>query len=159
MGIPLTYNVRNVRVRWRTTIFTILGVTLVVAVYVLLQAMAAGIEKSSGSTGDPRNVMIVRKGSTAESSSQITREQFRVIPYMAEVARDAEGKPLVSADVLVLISLPRSTGQGEANVLLRGISSVGMDLRPQVKLVGGRWFASGHREMPHTGAWRFDHGG
>jgi len=119
----------------------------VVAVYVLLQAMAAGIEKSSGSTGDPRNVMIVRKGSTAESSSQITREQFRVIPYMAEVARDAEGKPLVSADVLVLISLPRSTGQGEANVLLRGISSVGMDLRPQVKLVGGRWFAAGHREI------------
>src|SRR3954447_16461413 len=146
MALPITYNIRNVLVRWRTTLFTILGVTLVVAVYVLLQSMAAGIEKSSESTGDPRNVLIVRKGSTAESSSQITREQFRLIPYMAEVARDAQGRPLVSADVLVLIALPRKT-EGEANVLLRGISPVGMDLRPQVKLVAGRWFTPGKREL------------
>ena len=147
MALPVTYNLRNVMVRWRTTLFTILGVTLVVAVYVLLQSMAAGIEKSSASTGDPRNVLIVRKGSTAESSSQVTREQFRLIPYLPEVARDALGRPLVSPDVLVLISLPRRTAAGEANVLLRGISQVGMDLRPQVKLVAGRWFVPGQREL------------
>src|SRR5437867_4054795 len=147
MALPITYNVRNVFVRWRTTGFTVLGVTLVVAVYVLLQSMAAGIRNSSGNTGDPRNVMIVRKGSTAESSSQVTREQFRLIPYMPEVARDIQGRPLVSADVLVLIALPRRTGQGEANVLLRGISPVGMDLRPQVHLVAGRWFTPGKREV------------
>jgi putative ABC transport system permease protein len=147
MALPLTYNVRNVLVRWRTTLFTVLGVTLVVAVYVLLQSMAAGIEKSSASTGDPRNIMIVRKGSTAESSSQVTREQFRLIPYLPEVARDARGQPLVSADVLVLIALPRHSGQGEANVLLRGISPVGMELRPQVRLVDGRWFTHGKREL------------
>ena len=69
MALPITYNIRNVLVRWRTTLFTILGVTLVVAVYVLLQSMAAGIEKSSASTGDPRNVLIVRKGSTADGFS------------------------------------------------------------------------------------------
>src|SRR6266404_1952692 len=147
MALPFTYNIRNVLVRWRTTLFTILGVTLVVAVYVLLQSMAAGIEKSSASTGDPRNVMIVRKGSTAESSSQITREQYRLIPYMPEVARNEQGRPLISADVLVLISLPRKPAQGEANVLLRGVSPVGMDLRPQVKLVAGRWFTPGKREL------------
>jgi putative ABC transport system permease protein len=147
MALPVTYNLRNVLVRWRTTLFTILGVTLVVAVYVLLQSMAAGIEKSSASTGDPRNVLIVRKGSTAESSSQVTREQFRLLPYLPEIARDAQGRPLISADVLVLISLPRRTAAGEANVLLRGISPVGMDLRPQVKLVAGHWFNPGHREL------------
>src|SRR5215471_4151822 len=140
MALPLTYNFRNVLVRWRTTLFTVLGVTLVVAVYVLLQSMAAGIEKSSANTGDPRNVLIVRKGSTAESSSQVTREQFRLIPYLPEIARDSRDRPLVSADVLVLIALPRRTVQGEANILLRGISPVGMELRPQVKLVAGRWF-------------------
>src|SRR6058998_454701 len=104
MALPVTYNIRNVFVRWRTTGFTVLGVTLVVAVYVLLQSMAAGIRQSNGHTGDPRNVMIVRKGSTAESSSQVTREQFRLIPYLPEVAKDAQGRPLVSGDVLVLIS-------------------------------------------------------
>ena len=147
MALPVTYNVRNVFVRWRTTGFTVLGVTLVVAVYVLLQSMAAGIKNSSGNTGDPRNVMIVRKGSTAESSSQVTREQFRLIPYMPEIARDAGDRPLVSADVIVLIALPRRDQGGEANVLLRGISSVGMELRPQVQLVAGRWFTPGKREM------------
>src|SRR5207247_10697753 len=101
MALPVTYNVRNVFVRWRTTVFTVLSVTLVVTVYVLLQSMAAGIEKSSASTGDPRNVMIVRKGSTAESSSQVTREQLRLIPYLEEIAKDAQGRPLVWPDVLV----------------------------------------------------------
>lgn len=147
MALPVTYNIRNVFVRWRTTGFTILGVTLVVAVYVLLQSMAAGIRQSSGHTGDPRNILIVRKGSTAESSSQISKEHSRLIPYLPGIARDAQGRPVFSADVIVLISLPRRDGKGEANVVLRGISPVGMELRPQVRLVKGRGFTPGKREL------------
>src|SRR6266487_761394 len=114
MALPLKYNVRNVFVRWRATIATILGVALVVAVYILVQSLAVGLEKTNANTGDPRNVMIVRKGATAESSSLVTREQFRLIPYMPEIARDAADRPLVSADVIVLIALPRRDGSGEA---------------------------------------------
>jgi putative ABC transport system permease protein len=147
MAVPIKYNVRNVFVRWRATLATVFGVALVVAVYVLVQSMAAGLEKSSRNTGDPRNVMIVRKGSTAESSSQVTREQFRLLPYLAQIARDDTGRPLVSADVLVLINLPRRDGHGEANVLLRGISPLGMELRPQVTLASNRWFHPGRREV------------
>lgn len=147
MALPVTYNIRNVIIRWRATLATILGVGAVVAVYVLMQSLAVGLEKSSGNTGDPRNVMIVRKGATAESSSQVTREQFRLIPYMPEIARDDQGRPLASADVVVLISLPRRDNNGEANVMLRGISATGMELRPQVKLVAGRWFTAGKREV------------
>jgi putative ABC transport system permease protein len=124
----------------------VLGVALVVAVYVLVQSLAVGLEKSSQNTGDPRNVLIVRKGSTAESSSQVTREQFRLIPYLPQVAKDEQGQPLVSADVVVLVTLPRRGGAGEAHVLFRGISPVGMQLRPQVSLVSGRWFTPGKRE-------------
>ena len=157
MALPLTYNFRNVFVRWRATVATVLGIALVVSVYVLVQSLAVGLEKSSGNTGDPRNVLIVRKGATAESSSQVTREQLLLIPYLPGVARDSAGRPLVSADVLVLISLPRRQSAGEANILLRGISPVGMALRPQVQLVPGRdpaggpapsrWFNPGHREV------------
>ena len=147
MALPFTYNVRNVIIRWRATLATILGVGAVVAVYVLMQSLAVGLEKSSGNTGDPRNVMIVRKGATAESSSQVTREQFRLIPYLPEIAKDAQGRPLASADVVVLISLPRRDNHGEANIMLRGVSPTGMELRPQVKLVAGRWFAPGQREV------------
>lgn len=99
MALPITYNIRNVVLRWRATLATVLGVALVVAVYVLVQSLAVGLEKSSGNTGDPRNVMIVRKGATAESSSQVTRAQLRLIQYWPEIARDEAGRPLLSADI------------------------------------------------------------
>lgn len=147
MALPLRYSFRNVLIRWRSTIATVLGIALVVFVFVLLQSLAAGIEKSSGNTGDSRNIMIVRKGSTAESASLISRENLREIQYFEEIARNERGEPLISADVLVLVNLPRSDGSGEANVLLRGISPRGVELRPQVRLVEGRWFTPGKREI------------
>ncbi|MFO1512342.1 MAG: ABC transporter permease [Verrucomicrobiota bacterium] len=146
MALPLTYNFRNVLVRWRATAATILGVALVVTVYILMQAMAAGLVKSSQNTGDPRNVMIVRKGSTAESSSQVSREQLKIIQFWPEIERDTQGRPFITADLAIIINLPRRDGAGEANVTMRGVTPMGMELRPQVKLVSGRWFTPGKRE-------------
>jgi putative ABC transport system permease protein len=147
MALPVRYSFRNALVRWRSTLATVLGIALVVFVFVLLQSLAAGIEKSSGNTGDPRNILVVRKGATAESASLISRENFRQIQYFEEIARTAQGEPILSADVLVLINLPRRNNGGEANVLLRGVTPRGMELRPQVRLVAGRWFTPGKREV------------
>lgn len=147
MALPLRYNVRNVLVRWRSTLASILGIALVVAVYVMMQAMAAGIERSSANTGSNDNLMVVRRGSTAESSSLVTREQLRSLMYSPEIARNERDEPLISADVLVLLNQPRRDGNGEANVLLRGVSARGRELRPQVRLVEGRWFDPGKREV------------
>jgi putative ABC transport system permease protein len=147
MSLPIRYSLRNAIVRWRSTIATVLGIALVVFVFVLLQSLAAGIEKSSGNTGDPRNVLIVRKGSTAESASLISRENLQQIRYFEEIARNPQGEPIISADVLVLINLPRRNEGGEANVLLRGVTPRGLELRPQVQLVAGRWFNPGNREV------------
>jgi len=146
MALPLRYNVRNVFVRWRATLATIIGVALVVAVYILVQALAAGLEASNRNTGDPRNLMIVRKGSTSESSSQVTRTQFKTVQFLPQIARDGRDQPLISADLVVLVSLPRKDGSGEANVTVRGISPQGIELRPQVKLLSGHWFVPGKRE-------------
>jgi putative ABC transport system permease protein len=66
---------------------------------------------------------------------------------MPQIDHGPNGEPLVSADVLVLVTLPRRQGNGEAHVLFRGISPVGIDLRPQVSLVAGRWFSPGNREV------------
>jgi len=148
MALPLRYNFRNVVIRWRATLATVLGVALVVAVYVSLQALAVGLEKASAATGDARNLMVVRRGSAAESGSQITREQFNSIQYATEVARDAQDRPFISADTLVILNLPRGGGvDGETNVSLRGVSANAFALRPQVQLVEGRWFEPGKREV------------
>jgi putative ABC transport system permease protein len=147
MALPIKYNISNIFVRWRSTIATILGVGLVVAVYMLVQALAVGLEASSGNTGSEGNLLIMRKGSTAESSSQITLAQLKTIQYLDGIEHDASGKPLVSADVLVLINLPRRDNRGEANILVRGVGVQGKALRPQVNLTDGRWFVPGRREV------------
>jgi putative ABC transport system permease protein len=147
VALPLKYNFRNVLVRWRTTVFTVLGIAAVVAVFVLLQALARGIESTSGNTGDPRNILVVRKGSQAESGSIVSRDHFRTIQYFDEVAHNEQGDPIISAELVLIVSAPRRTGVGEANTLLRGVTPRGMELRPQVKLTDGRWFTPGKREV------------
>ncbi len=147
MALPIKYNVRNVFVRWRSTISTILGVGLVVAVYMLVQALAVGLEASSTNSGTEGNLLVMRKGSPAESSSQVTIAHVKTIQFLEGVARDSAGKPLISPDVLVLINIPRRENRGEANVLIRGIGPNGRELRPQVNLTEGRWFTPGHREV------------
>jgi putative ABC transport system permease protein len=146
MKLPLTYNIRSVLVRWRSTLATVLCTALVVAVYVVIQSLAVGLEKSSGNTGDPRNLLVIRRGATAESTSQITPEQYRIIRYLRGIERDPSGVPLASSDLSLVINVPRLRG-GEANAIVRGVSPLGAKLRPQVHLTKGRWFTPGKREV------------
>ena len=80
----------------------------------------------------------------------MTREQYRLLRDIPEIARDEKGQPLVSADVVVLVNVARRNNAGESHVLIRGISPRGLELRPQVSLVGGRWFRPGLREAVVT---------
>ena len=146
MALPIKYNVANVFVRWRSTLSTIVGIGMVVAVAILVQALAVGLKKSSAETGAEGNLLVMRKGSTAESSSQVTLAQVRAIQYLEGIEKDPAGKPLISADVLIMINLPRRES-GEANILIRGVGPLGKELRPQVQLVEGRWFTPGLREV------------
>ena len=145
--LPVKYNAGNVVLRWRSTLATILGISMVVAVYVIVQALAVGLQTSSANTGDSRNLLIVRKGSQSESSSVVNLEQFRSLRYSEWIERDAQNQPMISTDVLTLVNLPRLNGQGEANTTVRGIGGQGRVLRPQVNLVEGRWFSKGKREV------------
>lgn len=146
MVVPLKYNLRNLRVRWRLTLATAMGIALVVAVYVMVAAMAAGMEATYVSTGDPRNLLVLRKGSTAESSSQIMRADAREMKYLDGIARDDRGEPVVSAEIIVLIFLDRIDGSGGANVLVRGMGPMGLSLRPTIRVIEGRMFQPGLHE-------------
>ncbi len=148
MALPLKYSIRNIFVRWRSTIATVLSVMLVVLVWMVMQSLAEGLKKSAGNTGDPRNVLVLRKGADSESASQITRENLEVLRYAEEIARDTDGQPFFSADALVVIYLQRPKAEdGGTNVIFRGVSPKGAALRPQIKLVEGRWFNPGNREV------------
>jgi putative ABC transport system permease protein len=147
MAVPLSYNVRNLRVRLFSTVMTVLSVGLVVAVFIGVMALARGLEEAFEATGDPLNLVVLRQGSQVETSSAVRRDALQVIQYLPGVATDADGTPLVSSEVIVLLNLPkRADGQG-ANVLVRGLRAKGFALRPQVRLVAGRAARPGLREV------------
>jgi putative ABC transport system permease protein len=90
---------------------------------------------------------VVRKGSQAESGSLVSREQFRTLQYFEEIARNERNESLISAEVVLIVTAQRRNASGEANVLIRGVTPRGMELRTQVTLTDGRWFVPGKREV------------
>ena len=147
MAIPITYNIRNLRLRLGATMMTALGIALTVAVAVFIMALLAGLKKAFVSSGDPLNVLVIRKASQTELQSGVDRESYQTIKFLPGIAKDTSGEPLASPEVVVVIVIPRRDNTGETNVTVRGMSPIGFELRPNIKLVEGRWFNTGQREI------------
>ncbi|HJZ67693.1 MAG TPA: ABC transporter permease, partial [Blastocatellia bacterium] len=160
MAIPLKYNLRNLVVRRVSTIMTIGAIGLVVAVFVALMALANGLNSALKTTGSPENVLILRQGSQTEMASGVSKEAFQVIQTLPGIARDREGKPMASAEAVIIVNLPRRGGES-TNVTLRGVSETGFAIRPEVKLVAGRMFHPdiGEAIVSRTIADRFSNAG
>ena len=147
MAIPVNYIARNLVARRLTTILTAGGMALVVYVFATVLMLAAGLQQTLVSTGQDDNVVVIRRGSQTEVQSGVDRRQASVIESLPDIATDAQGRRLISKEPVVLINLPkRSTGKS-ANVVIRGVTSEGLELRPQVKIVEGRMFRPGTSEV------------
>jgi len=147
MAIPLKYNFRNLVVRRTTTAMTAFSITLTVAVFVILMALAQGLQLSLSATGQALNILIMREGAQSEATSSVTREALQVIKYLDGIAKDEKGEPWTSPELIVLINLPRRGQTQGSNVTIRGLGSDGPSLRPEFKMVEGRFFRSGLREV------------
>ena len=147
MLIPITYNVRNLLVRKTTTIMTALGVGLTVAVMLGVGTLVEGLRTSLVAGGDPQHLIVMRQGSTAELVSVVSKEDFDVIKFSPGIA-ELDGEPMASHEVISVVQLPlRDDPTSQANVSVRGLSSMGIKLRHDVELIDGRWFTPGKREM------------
>jgi putative ABC transport system permease protein len=146
MAIPVSYNLRNLVVRKTTTVITALGIALTVAVLLAVLALVNGLKTAFQSSGDPRQILVMRKGATAELSSAVTREAFQDLKSMAGIARDGD-EPMASLEMVTVINLPRVDSPTGMNVTLRGILPVGIKMRDDLKLQDGRWFQTGQREV------------
>lgn len=148
MKIPLSYSFRNLWTRRMTTVLTLSGVALVVFVFVASLMLSEGLRQTLVSTGVDENAIVIRRASQAEVQSSIDREQANIIKTQPEVALDNNGKPQSASDVVVLISLPKRSNNEPTNVVVRGTSPEGLNLRAQqVKLVEGRMFEQGLQEL------------
>jgi putative ABC transport system permease protein len=146
MKIPFKYTIKNFTSRKLTTFITIFGVALVVFVFAAVLMMAYGIQKTLIATGLPDNVLITRKAANGEISSLVDGETQDVIRTLSHIAVDKDGKQIISKEPVVIINLQKVNG-GVSNVTVRGVSDVIFELRPQVKIIEGRMFAFGLREL------------
>ena len=145
--LPLGYIARNLWVRRVTTALTAAGMALVVYVFATVLMMTEGIRATLVATGQPDNVIVLRKGAGAEINSGITREQAAVLQTLPGIAIDAAGRALLSKEPVVLNNLPKRGSGKPSNVTLRGTSELGLALRPQVQLIEGRMFRPGSSEV------------
>jgi putative ABC transport system permease protein len=146
MSVPFAYNMRNLVVRKTTTIMTALGIALTVAVLLAVLALVAGLRTAFESTGDPLQVLVMRKGATAELSSGMTREIFQVLKANPGIAKQGD-EPLASLEMVTVINLPSVDSPQGMNVTLRGLLPAGVQMRHDLKLQDGVWFTPGQREI------------
>ncbi|HVT93238.1 MAG TPA: ABC transporter permease [Bryobacteraceae bacterium] len=146
MAIPASYNLRNLVVRKTTTIMTALGIALTVAVLLSVLALVAGLRTAFESTGDPAQVLVMRKGATAELNSGMTRAVFQDMKFKQGIAVDANRQPLASLEIVTVINLASVDSPAGMNVTLRGLLPVGIQMR-HLSILQGRWFQTGHREV------------
>ena len=146
-SIPIAYNLRNLKVRKATTVMTALGIGLTVAVLMGIGALVDGLTGALAVSGHPRNLILMRQGSTAELVSIIPKEKFDVAKFLPGI-EELDGEPMVSYEVISVTNLVlRSNTQSDGNVTVRGLSPIGLKMRPDVELVSGRWFEPGKREV------------
>jgi len=143
--IPLKYNVRNLRVRWVGTSMTVLGTALVVWSSCILFGLVDGLEHSLNVSGDPRDLIILRKGSTNETNGGFGARQADDLATLPGIARDADGRPLFAKEMLNIPVVERLDGT-RTNLIVRGVSGASRELRPDFRIVGGRDFEPGKGE-------------
>ncbi len=147
MAIPFSYSFRNLWTRKWTSILTAGGMALVTFVFAAVLMLAQGLQQTLIDTGSPDNVIVLRGGAETEVSSAIDRGSASIIEVQPEVALNGRGEPVASKEALVLVTVPKKRTNAPTNVVVRGVGSHAMNLRPQVKLIAGRNFQPGSREV------------
>ena len=146
MAIPLKYNRRSLLIRRVSNAMTGGRIALVVAVFVVIMAMVAGLSHAIRLTSDDDNVIILARGSTTETGSSLRLDQFDALKFLPAIRRDSEGNALASPELAEQILMPSPSGSLD-NLSVRGILPVGREVHDQIRVVSGRMFKPGLSEI------------
>ncbi|MGH8075867.1 MAG: ABC transporter permease [Lysobacter sp.] len=133
--------------RWGASSVIVIGIAGVVGVLVAMLAMGEGFKATLDNTGSDGTAIVLRGGSQAETNSVITRDQLPLISALAGIAKGADGRPVSSPELSQVVNLPSKADGTDANVQFRGVNPTAWELRPQVKIIEGRKFGAGMREI------------
>src|ERR1700733_3978611 len=125
----------------------VVGIAGVVAVLVALLAMAAGFEAALKESGTDDTAIVMRAGAQTELNSVLDHDSPAVVAQAPQVLRNAQGQPIASPELVVVAALPKKSSGLDANVEVRGVGERAWSLRPEVRIIAGRKFGSGLREL------------
>lgn len=145
--IPVRYNIRYLTNRWTSTAMTAMTFALVVATFIIVRSLAEGMEHALATSGDPLNVLLIRQGAQSEGQSMVSLEQFQIVRNWPEAQMGPDGLPLAAPEVLVLANKPKRSSGNPSNLQMRGVHVNSFLMRPAVKIVEGRTFVPGLREV------------
>ncbi len=126
---------------------TALGIALTVAVLLSILALVDGLRTAFTASGNPLHVLVMRKGSDSELTSNFTRTGYQDLKFKAGIARNKAGEPMASLEIVTVINLPSISNPDGSNVTLRGLSPIGIEMREGIRISTGRWFETGKREV------------
>jgi putative ABC transport system permease protein len=139
-------NLRTLPERRGASAATLFGIAGVVAVFVGVLSIAEGFRAAMRSTGAEDIALVMRTGTDSEMMSGIGRDDTEIVKQAPGILRDAEG-PIASAELFVIVDLPKRSTGSEANVPLRGVQARAMAARTGLQLTAGRMFEPGKNEV------------
>ena len=146
MAVVTALNLRTIGERRGASLATVFGVAGVVAVFVAVLSIGEGFRATMSSGGREDVAMIMRSGNDSEMMSGLGREDTDIVKQAPGVARDAQG-PIASAELFVVINVPKRSTGTDANVPLRGVQAKALEVRGTLKIVEGRMFEPGRNEV------------
>lgn len=146
-GLWSAYSLKSIWARRVTMGLMVLGMGLVAFVLTAVLMLAHGLERVMGNTGDPENVLILRKGALSEIDSTITREHADSLGLQPGIRTAADGRQMVVKELNLQLTLRKKAEGTRASVSLRGTAPEAFLVRPQVRIVQGRAWAPGTTEV------------
>jgi putative ABC transport system permease protein len=145
--VPVSYSYRSLAVRWKTTLMTASGFTLVVAALVVMLAFINGIQTICALSGEPENIIVLNKGSNDEILSNMTRDLVANVENTPGVARDYAGHPIASRELFLSVNYFTGDAADYTTLEVRGVLPVAFKTHSQVKIVEGQDFRPGQGEV------------
>ncbi|MES2439076.1 MAG: ABC transporter permease [Verrucomicrobiota bacterium] len=140
------FNLRSIPDRKAAALTAAVGIAGVVGVLVGVLAIAEGFRSAMTASGSPDVAIVLRTGADSEMTSGLEREATRLIADSPGIAKN-EGKPITSAELFVIINLPKRSTGTDANVPLRGVEQGAFDVRGNIEMIEGRRFETGKNEI------------